>query len=104
MTFKGVPKTWTPDRVAELKKLHAQGLSGIEIANALDTSYQAVVNHLRRIGTPLLRKKTYKPVRTDIKRRAVTTQGQDWDQKTTLPYAEWKVWNRNRRREDGKEA
>lgn len=95
--------SWDEDRVKELHRLFNDGLSRAEIAASLNLPYQAIVNKLRR--ERLFRARPTATVETrEIKRRKVTTQGMDWEQKVVLPYAQWKIWNRQRRAENGKEA
>lgn len=94
---------WDDDKVNELHRLFHEGLSRAEIASGLRMPYQSVVNKLRR--ERLFRARPVVIVETrDIKRRKVTTQGMDWEQKVMLPYPQWKIWNQKRRSESEKET
>ena len=44
--------TWTPDRVAELKRLWATGATTAEIGRMLDITKNAVVGKCHRLGLP----------------------------------------------------
>ena len=44
--------TWTPERVAELKRLWATGATTAEIGRMLDVSKNAVVGKTHRLGLP----------------------------------------------------
>lgn len=96
---------WPKEKEDELRALSAAGASREKMVENLGYSKSAVSKKLMRLG---LRegKENYAPKVTHqgVRLRAITTQGQSWDQKVSLPYALWKEWNKKRRNEDGKEA
>lgn len=45
-----LPPTWTPDRIAQLKRLFDEGLTCSQIAREIDVTRNAVIGKLSRLG------------------------------------------------------
>src|SRR4030095_1529295 len=48
--MSALPPTWTPDRIAQLKRLFDEGLTCSQIAREIDVTRNAVIGKLSRLG------------------------------------------------------
>jgi GcrA cell cycle regulator len=48
--MSAIPPTWTPDRVAALKRLHEAGLTCSEMAREIGVTRNAVIGKISRLG------------------------------------------------------
>lgn len=92
-------KIWTDDDHKKIEAMLAQGLSWAEIAESMGVTRNAIAGKVYRLG---LLKEPGKNASRHRKRnipRVWDTNHGNWDTRTFLPYAEWKLWNRNRKKE-----
>jgi GcrA cell cycle regulator len=70
--MSALPPTWTPDRIAQLKRLFDAGLTCSQIAREIDVTRNAVIGKLSRLG--LNRPKNDSGYRRTTTPRAVPTR------------------------------
>lgn len=88
---------WTDEKVAELLQLKSEGMSHSKIARKIGCGTRnEVTGKLWRIMKRKRQPETNRgrPIGSG---RSTRCGGEVWDERTFLPYAQWKVWNSERR-------
>lgn len=88
--------TWTDEMAEQVRYLReVKGMTFRQIGVAMGglRKSQVVAKYHRMTG----QKNEFTPKRNGP--RVWDTNGGNWDTRTFLPYAEWKMWHRNRKKE-----
>lgn len=85
--------TWTDEMAERVRYLReVRGMTFRQIGVAMGVSKNQVMSKYHRMTGQKVYRDRARP-------RVVDTPYGNWDTRTFLPYAEWKLWNRNRKKE-----